>query len=378
MSVLKNYLETPNGITVVFDDKMIPLVSGNPLFSQVQAAVLRKNTGQVELLLDKAKMLKRQTGGKFWVDESGLITMAEGPLPEALSKRLLVLVDENLPTEGLETFWHNLKDNPSKESVKDLYAFLEHNGIPITSKGTFIAYKRVAENFHDLRTGKFDNTPGQVVKMDRDAVDHDRNNTCSTGLHVAAWNYAEGFYGNGHLLEVEVNPRDVVAVPPDYGNEKMRVCEYTVIRVAGKPREEPLVYSEGDTVEYVNPEDGEVIEVTIVKAKDGWPHRYDVQTKDDGTFLSDIAESDIRWVRSEDDDYDEDEDGDWDDEDDDDDDGGWGLDPEGDDEDEDVDEDIAQDRKEDQRQDLRDVRDAAQRKLDQANDALDGLGHNQD
>jgi Ran GTPase-activating protein (RanGAP) involved in mRNA processing and transport len=33
------------------------------------------------------------------------------------------------------------------------------------------------------------------------------------------------------MLEVKVNPRDVVAVPVDYNNAKMRVCEYVVLSV---------------------------------------------------------------------------------------------------------------------------------------------------
>jgi hypothetical protein len=31
-------------------------------------------------------------------------------------------------------------------------------------------------------------------------------------------------------LEVKVSPQDVVAVPPDYSQQKMRVCRYTVLR----------------------------------------------------------------------------------------------------------------------------------------------------
>jgi DNA-binding transcriptional regulator/RsmH inhibitor MraZ len=92
----------------------------------------------------------------------------------------------------------------------------------------------------DLQTGKFDNHPGKTPKMDRKDVDPDRNQTCSRGLHVAAYIYAKDFYGNGHLLEVKVNPKDVVAVPPDYNAQKMRVCEYFVVRECAGPRDEKL------------------------------------------------------------------------------------------------------------------------------------------
>ena len=76
--------------------------------------------------------------------------------------------------------------------------------------------------------------------MERGQVDADRERTCSFGLHVAAFSYASNFTG-GILLEVEVNPRDVVAVPPDYNQQKMRVCRYRVLRRAENEIQE-LVY----------------------------------------------------------------------------------------------------------------------------------------
>lgn len=33
------------------------------------------------------------------------------------------------------------------------------------------------------------------------------------------------------LLEVKIHPKDVVAIPTDYNQQKMRVCEYTVLAV---------------------------------------------------------------------------------------------------------------------------------------------------
>ena len=36
------------------------------------------------------------------------------------------------------------------------------------------------------------------------------------------------------MLEVEVNPSDVVSIPVDYNNSKMRVCKYKVLGVVDK------------------------------------------------------------------------------------------------------------------------------------------------
>jgi hypothetical protein len=53
-------------------------------------------------------------------------------------------------------------------------------------------------------------------------------------LHCAGWNYLPHF-GSGsestdRIVIVKVNPADVIAVPNDYNNAKMRVCKMEVLR----------------------------------------------------------------------------------------------------------------------------------------------------
>ena len=76
-----------------------------------------------------------------------------------------------------------------------------------------------------------DNSVGTVVKMDRTKVDDDPQHTCSSGLHVCADSYLDGFAdaAQSRTVVVEVDPSNVVAVPYDYNFAKMRVCEYTVL-----------------------------------------------------------------------------------------------------------------------------------------------------
>jgi hypothetical protein len=35
--------------------------------------------------------------------------------------------------------------------------------------------------------------------------------------------------GGGRLVAVKINPADVVSVPSDYNNQKLRTCSYTVM-----------------------------------------------------------------------------------------------------------------------------------------------------
>jgi len=144
------------------------------------------------------------------------------------------MLEEGFPVDALCEFLANLKLNPSKRAVDELYGFLENNNLPITPDGHFLAYKKVRADFTDSHTGTFDNSPGQIVTMPRESVDADRNVTCSRGLHIAARAYAESFGQSGKLLVVKVNPIDVIAVPNDYDRQKMRCCRYQSICEIGR------------------------------------------------------------------------------------------------------------------------------------------------
>jgi hypothetical protein len=174
----------------------------------------------------------------------GLVHVEGEALPDALSQRVLDFYNNNLPFQPLLKFWSKLKDNPSFNSRQMLYKFLEHNGHPITTEGNFIAYRAVRSNFLDKHTGTIDNAIGNIVEVKRSQVDDNPNNVCSHGLHVATMCYAQNFAsGDDKILDVEVSPTDVVAVPTDYNGTKMRVCCFKVVAESKGIIIKPLVDS---------------------------------------------------------------------------------------------------------------------------------------
>lgn len=254
MTKYVNHILAERSINVVVSEngvsRVISVPKESPMFQTLVDALRENRRDEVPRLADIAATIREHKSGRFQVAD-GVVVLDQEPLPEALSKRIIQFAEQNLDFQPLINFWNNLKLNPSKDSVQDLYAFLEHNNIPITKDGCFIAYKRVRSDYKDIHTGKIDNSVGQIVKMDRNLVDQNRNNTCSSGLHAASHKFANEFYGNGVLLEVKINPRDVVAVPPDYNQEKMRVCEYYVVRECAGPREEALYPDDDSYDDYV-------------------------------------------------------------------------------------------------------------------------------
>ena len=118
------------------------------------------------------------------------------------------------------------------QSQKELYDFLEHESLPITEDGYFLAYKAVRADYMDKYRGAFDNHVGNVCEMTRSKVDDDRSRGCSNGLHAGALNYVAGYgsvESNDKIVIVKINPKDVVSVPSDCNHEKLRTCRYEVV-----------------------------------------------------------------------------------------------------------------------------------------------------
>ena len=239
MREYKNYIATPTSLVIVYTDgTTAPVLKDNPLFNRVKDIIAKRDWSAIPAIMDAVARIKKATNGMFYTDEHGQVIHAGEVMPSALSKRVLQFVDNLIDTTSLTKFWENLVKNPSESSKRELYDFLEANDVAITEDGCFIGYRRITSDFKDFYTGKIDNSIGAKPYMDRSLCNPNRNETCSRGLHIAAFRYAKEDYhaGEGQLIEVKVNPEDVVTVPPDYNQMKMRVCRYEVLSVIEKQR----------------------------------------------------------------------------------------------------------------------------------------------
>lgn len=163
--------------------------------------------------------------------------------------RIIQLAAEGLNFDPMARFLENLMANPSSRAVKELYGFLEHENLPITNDGCFLAYKAVAiyngsdivdkmgnkvtkGDYIDVYTKRdFRNNIGDSPEVPRNKVDDDANRGCSHGLHVGALEYSgpNGYYRGDKVMIVKVNPSDVVSVPHDHSYQKVRCCKYSVV-----------------------------------------------------------------------------------------------------------------------------------------------------
>ena len=223
-SIVLNYL----GKTVVISK------DDTERFDGVMECIREKRLNDIPAVVE----IERGFQGTGLELKDGLLYENDSPIPSELNARIMQYKELGLPYNSLLKFWENLKQNPSYNSRQMLFAFLENNGHPLTEDGCFIAYRGVTSDFKDVHTKKFDNSVGAVCEMPRDQVDDNPANTCSRGLHVACFDYAKGF--GSQLIEVKVNPRDVVAVPTDYNGTKMRTCKFEVVAIGQNLRNEVL------------------------------------------------------------------------------------------------------------------------------------------
>jgi hypothetical protein len=169
-----------------------------------------------------------------------------------------------LDFEPLVKFMDNVMDNPNEHSRTQLYDWLSQRDFTITSDGYIVGYKGVERNGDSYRsvssgvepvyvevdgettrhTGRIPNPIGATVSMDRNLVQHDPSVGCHVGLHVGTYEYAKG-WAHGALLEVHVNPRDVVSVPTDCSWAKVRTCRYQVVDVIDSEYTSGLVDVDG-------------------------------------------------------------------------------------------------------------------------------------
>lgn len=155
--------------------------------------------------------------------------------------RIFSFMENNLPVQPILAFIGKLQNNPSARAVNELYRFLEHENLPITSDGNFRAYKGLKADFYSCTGGKLTllqgradsggriyNGVGETIECPRNQVDDNKDQTCSYGLHAGSLEYARGF-SQGKLVIVEINPADVISIPTDCDGQKLRTCKYKVV-----------------------------------------------------------------------------------------------------------------------------------------------------
>lgn len=183
----------------------------------------------------------------------------ERPMANALTKHIeKMYADSDFHWERYVLFLDNLALNPSEKSKRHLFHWMDNHDVVITEDGHLLMWKGVRSDGRSSHSGfalvdgveiigRIPNVPGTTISMPRDRVDPERDEACSYGLHVGTKSYAENFVGSsGKVVMCKVDPRDIVSVPSDCENQKVRTCRYEVTEVSPNTRFGPT-FSEADS-----------------------------------------------------------------------------------------------------------------------------------
>lgn len=225
------FMFVDGNLTLVLNNKSYQVLPDHINYKMILESLPTATEEELLEIVDVEKALATFSDGLVEI-KNGQVTYEGEVVHGSISKRILEFMSKGLPFQPLINFLNNLMENPSMQSQKELYDFLEHEHLPITEDGHFLAYKAVRSDYMDKYRGLFDNHVGQVCQMQRAKVDDNRARGCSDGLHAGALNYVAS-YGSvdagDRIVIVKINPKDVVSVPSDCNCEKLRTCRYEVV-----------------------------------------------------------------------------------------------------------------------------------------------------
>ncbi len=225
------FIITGDSIVLTLGDDTEIVDSSHANYKPIQMAIVAGDYKKAYELMNISKAINAFTKGAITV-KGGELHYGELRLKSTLVDRILAMMAEG--DEGfkrLVAFLERLLNNPSERSVSELWGFISHLDVEINDEGYIVGWKKVRSNngrLFDSHTGKVPNDIGNIVEMPRFMVNDNKDQTCSQGLHIGAWDYVSGFSGDT-ILKVLVDPADVVSVPTDYNDMKMRAAKYHVV-----------------------------------------------------------------------------------------------------------------------------------------------------
>lgn len=227
------YIIQGSNIVVVIDNVPHTISKTHLTYERVKEAIKVGDWDLVKECIEPKKLVINYSKGNITIKDNTLLWRGK-EMNNGLATRMIQMLQEGFPIDPLVNLMTNLMKNPSKRSVQELYGFLEKCNLPITPDGHFLAFKKVRTNYFDIHSGTMDNSVGKILEMERNEVDDNKDQTCSTGLHFCSQEYLPSFGGHdSRVMIVKINPADVVSIPSDYNNAKGRTCRYEVVGEIG-------------------------------------------------------------------------------------------------------------------------------------------------
>jgi hypothetical protein len=220
------FVLTEKGVSIFFDGKVHTVGRDHARLDEIKEHLRAGEWREAVRKIDLVSTVEDFGEGDLTV-RNGQVYFRGEHTHGSVARKVLSMLEEGFSVSPLRNFLEKVNLNPSATARRELYMFAEANGFIIHEDGDLVAYKGVTNDYLDCHSRTISNRVGEVVEMERGLVDDRREVTCSFGLHVGAFEHAR-MYGQ-RLLYVKVHPKDVVSIPSDYNNEKMRCCRYEIV-----------------------------------------------------------------------------------------------------------------------------------------------------
>ena len=234
------HILTDTTLTVIVGGSPKTIIRDHLYFDQVMELINsgERNDDRMRELLRPIEALRSAIDGEYSMHlRNGVLSFCyqgiDIPLPVTIKEAIIHCRMNNLSVRPIYNMLCKAHQNPHKFVFEELFDFITAAGVAITEDGDLLAYKRVRYDYMDIHSGSISNAPGNLVTLpEPDRLDTDRHRTCSYGLHFAAWSYLDSYAGAtcNRTLIVQVDPRDIGAIPSDYNNAKGRASKYRIIR----------------------------------------------------------------------------------------------------------------------------------------------------
>jgi len=278
------FTRTQDGVAFNLKGRPRNVSSDNPAFKKILQAIIDVDVTALESLCDIPGFVALVTKGDVKISEDE-VRFRDQKVPDYLATRIIAYMNDGLPIDPICKFAEKLMGNVTEDVREDMYRWLEKGNMPIYSDGDFLAYKVVRSDFNSIHSGPegpvFQGV-GEVVTLDREKCDANRDVTCSSGLHFCSYDYLPHFGGmnndRNRVIIVKINPADVVAIPTDYNLTKGRCCRFEVMETV--PVDEiQSRYQNGNVIVNVKVDEVEIefdVEVDSWAEEDSWGEAVDV------------------------------------------------------------------------------------------------------
>lgn len=254
-------------ITILYKGRTYQAHKSHQLWDRILEGAMKDDPAVTDLFDLGLTIGEYLTLGDRVTYQHGQLFLDGDEVHDGLAKLVVQMLQAGEEVGPFVAVIENIAQNPSKHTREQLGNYIERNGVTTTQDGLLVLYKyvnRAGTQDPKASSDPWKNKPyqsghagpavvnglawesgyvrqdiGDVVTMPRSKVLDDPSLGCASGLHVGAWAYVSQY---GQIkLEVHVHPRDVVSVPRDSFERKMRVCRYVIIGERTEPYTVPVL-----------------------------------------------------------------------------------------------------------------------------------------